>query len=275
MSSSSTTTSATCSRSRGARRNRRTSCARSPARRRCAACCKEEFAVILLDVLMPGLDGYETAQLIRQREQSKRTPIIFLTAINKEDAHMLRGYDVGAVDYVFKPFDPIMLRSKVTVFVELFEKTREIQRKAALEQKLLEQMLRANAEKLEAEQALRQSEQRAGGDPPLAADLLSMRAQSTMPFGAAFRQRCGRAFDRLYARSRFTSDAAFRAEPRASRRSACRDRRRLQGASERAPIPASFAGDAPTAPTGSSSTRASCRRRSTAARPRSWARCST
>src|SRR5262245_15081135 len=65
---------------------------------------KEEFAVILLDVLMPGLDGYETASLVRKREQSKATPIIFLTAINKEEAHMLRGYDAGAVDYVFKPF---------------------------------------------------------------------------------------------------------------------------------------------------------------------------
>src|SRR4030095_8962474 len=97
---------------------------------------------------MPGLDGYETARLIRQREQSKRTPIIFLTAINKEDAHMLRGYDAGAVDYVF---NPVRLRSKVTVFVELFEKTREIQQKAALEQSLLEQALRANAERLEAE----------------------------------------------------------------------------------------------------------------------------
>ena len=84
---------------------------------------KEEFAVILLDVLMPGLDGYETARLIRQRENSKRTPIIFLTAINKEDAHMLRGYDAGAVDFVFKPVDPFMLKSKVTVFVELFEKS--------------------------------------------------------------------------------------------------------------------------------------------------------
>ncbi|MGO4839063.1 PleD family two-component system response regulator, partial [Rhizobiaceae sp. 2RAB30] len=69
---------------------------------------KEEFAVILLDVLMPGLDGYETASLIRQREQSKRTPIIFLTAINKEQAHMLRGYDAGAVDFLFKPFDESM-----------------------------------------------------------------------------------------------------------------------------------------------------------------------
>lgn len=121
---------------------------------------KEEFAVILLDVLMPGLDGYETAALIRQREQSKRTPIIFLTAINKEQAHMLRGYDAGAVDFVFKPFDPAMLRSKVAVFIELFEKTREIQRKAAREQHLLEETLQAQVEKLEAERALRKSEQR-------------------------------------------------------------------------------------------------------------------
>lgn len=121
---------------------------------------KEEFAVILLDVLMPGLDGYETAALIRQREQSKRTPIIFLTAINKEQAHMLRGYDAGAVDFVFKPFDPAMLRSKVAVFIELFEKTREIQRKAEREQHLLEETLQAQVEKLEAERALRQAEQR-------------------------------------------------------------------------------------------------------------------
>ena len=121
---------------------------------------KEDFAVILLDVLMPGIDGYETAALIRQREQSKRTPIIFLTAINKEEAHMLRGYDAGAVDYVFKPFDPIMLRSKVAVFVELHEKRLEIQRKAAAEQGLLAQALQAQKDKLQAERALRSSEER-------------------------------------------------------------------------------------------------------------------
>jgi PAS domain S-box-containing protein len=121
---------------------------------------KQDFAVILLDVFMPGLDGYETARFIRQREQSKRTPIIFLTAINKEDAHMLRGYDMGAVDYVFKPFEPLILKSKVAVFVDLYEKTREITRKAALEQQLMEENLRANAEKLEVEKALRQAEER-------------------------------------------------------------------------------------------------------------------
>jgi len=121
---------------------------------------KEDFAIILLDVLMPGIDGYETAALIRQREQSRRTPIIFLTAINKEQAHMLRGYDVGAVDYVFKPFDPVMLRSKVAVFVDLHEKTAEIKRKAATEKRLLAQALQAQKDKLVAEQTLRNVEER-------------------------------------------------------------------------------------------------------------------
>jgi len=121
---------------------------------------KEDFAVILLDVLMPGMDGYETASLIRQRQQSKHTPIIFLSAINKEDAHMLRGYDAGAVDYVFKPFDTLILRSKVAVFVDLYDKTREIQEKAAREQSLLEETLQVQAAKLEAEDALRRSKAR-------------------------------------------------------------------------------------------------------------------
>ncbi|UCI09051.1 response regulator [Mesorhizobium sp. B1-1-8] len=121
---------------------------------------KEEFAVILLDVLMPDLDGYETAALVRRRDRSKSTPIIFLTAINKEEAHMLRGYDVGAVDYLFKPFDPVMLRSKVMVFVDLHEKTREIERNAARERRLLEQAFKAKSDKLDAERALRHSEAR-------------------------------------------------------------------------------------------------------------------
>ncbi|TGV75217.1 response regulator, partial [Mesorhizobium sp. M00.F.Ca.ET.158.01.1.1] len=110
--------------------------------------------------LMPGLDGYETASLIRRRERSNNTPIIFLTAINKEEAHMLRGYDAGAVDYLFKPFDPVMLRSKVMVFVDLYEKTREIERNAAREQLLLERALKATSDKLDAERALRHSEAR-------------------------------------------------------------------------------------------------------------------
>src|SRR5687767_8361855 len=121
---------------------------------------KGEFAVILLDVYMPGMDGYETAQVIREREQTKGIPIVFLAAVNKENQHLIRGYSMGAVDYVFKPVEPIVLRSKVAVFVDLFAKTREIERKAQQEQALLDENLRANAERLRAEQELRRAEQR-------------------------------------------------------------------------------------------------------------------
>src|SRR4051812_7340579 len=96
---------------------------------------KGEFAVILLDVFMPGMDGYETAQIIRQRDQTKRIPIVFLSAVNKEKEHLMRGYSMGAVDYVFKPVEPVVLRSKVAVFVDLYTMTQEIQRKAAQEQR--------------------------------------------------------------------------------------------------------------------------------------------
>ncbi|WP_057884151.1 response regulator [Tsuneonella troitsensis] len=88
---------------------------------------REDFAVILLDVFMPDLDGYETAALIRERAQSARIPIIFLSAVNKETEHLMRGYAMGAVDYVFKPVDPIVLRSKVSVFVDLFQMRRQLE----------------------------------------------------------------------------------------------------------------------------------------------------
>ena len=121
---------------------------------------KGEFAVILLDVYMPGMDGYETARIIRNREQTKRIPIVFLSAVNKETEHLIRGYSMGAVDYVFKPVEPLVLRSKVSVFVDLFTMRREIQRKARQQQALLDANLRANAERLKAEQELRLAEQR-------------------------------------------------------------------------------------------------------------------
>jgi signal transduction histidine kinase/DNA-binding response OmpR family regulator len=89
-------------------------------------------AVILLDVYMPGIDGLETAALIRGREKSRDIPIIFLTADSTGNQHIARGYSLGAVDYILKPVDPDILRSKVAVFVELFKKTEEVKRQAEL-----------------------------------------------------------------------------------------------------------------------------------------------
>jgi signal transduction histidine kinase/DNA-binding response OmpR family regulator len=89
----------------------------------------QEFAVILLDVNMPGMDGFETAELIRQRKSSQHLPIIFITAMSDE-MHAQQGYKLGAVDYILTPVVPEVLRSKVAVFVDLFKKTRQVQRQA-------------------------------------------------------------------------------------------------------------------------------------------------
>jgi PAS domain S-box-containing protein len=93
---------------------------------------RNDFAVILLDVQMPGMNGFETAELIKSREKSRHVPIIFLTAISKDDAYVFAGYAAGAVDYLFKPFNPDILRSKVAVLVELWEKTQQVSRQAEL-----------------------------------------------------------------------------------------------------------------------------------------------
>ncbi|MCG3110630.1 MAG: PAS domain S-box protein [Candidatus Manganitrophus sp. SB1] len=87
---------------------------------------KEDFALILLDVRMPDIDGLETAKLIKQREQSKYIPIIFLTALQQDEQQLFEGYSAGAVDYVLKPFNPLILRSKVSVFVDLYKKNRKL-----------------------------------------------------------------------------------------------------------------------------------------------------
>jgi two-component system, sensor histidine kinase and response regulator len=92
---------------------------------------EQEFAVILLDVNMPGLDGFETAFLIRQRKSLEHTPIIFVTGISDTETHVSRGYSLGAVDYILTPVLPDVLRTKVSVFVELFKKTRQLKRQAA------------------------------------------------------------------------------------------------------------------------------------------------
>jgi CheY-like chemotaxis protein len=91
-----------------------------------------DFALILLDAQMPEMDGFETAQRIRQRERTRGIPIVFLTAVDY-DAHLaLRGYAAGAVDYLTKPIDPWVLRAKVSVLVDLWDKNRRVRAQAAL-----------------------------------------------------------------------------------------------------------------------------------------------
>ena len=124
------------------------------------ALLREEFAVILLDLHMPGMDGYEAAGLIRSHRKTRHTPIVFLTAIFRDEAHVFQAYAAGAVDLVFKPVDPFILRSKVSVFVDVYMKTEEARRLAAHRQWLLEENSRIQAEKASAEDALKRSEAR-------------------------------------------------------------------------------------------------------------------
>ena len=92
----------------------------------------EDFALILLDVQMPEMDGFETAALIKEREKSRHVPIIFITAISTDVRYVFQGYSAGAVDYLPKPFDPDILKAKVSVFVDLWEKGEQIKRQAEL-----------------------------------------------------------------------------------------------------------------------------------------------
>jgi PAS domain S-box-containing protein len=125
-----------------------------------------EFAVVLLDVQMPEMDGYQIAELMRERDRSRATPIIFITAESPSETHMARGYALGAVDYIFRPIQPEILRSKVAVFVELFKNREQIRQHAReLDQRVHERtadLARAN-EALQAEIVERQraEEQRA------------------------------------------------------------------------------------------------------------------
>lgn len=92
----------------------------------------QDFALILLDVQMPLMDGFETATLIKKRERSKHIPIIFVTALTPDAPFLFKGYSAGAVDYITKPFDPTILRSKVAIFADLFRKNRQLARQAVL-----------------------------------------------------------------------------------------------------------------------------------------------
>jgi len=127
----------------------------------------EEFAVILLDVAMPVMDGFETARLVRQRDKNRLTPIIFLTAVGRTESEIFRGYEVGAVDYLLKPLVPEILKSKVLIFIELYNKTRQIQRlNTELKRNVRElestnqELKKENAVRRRAEQELRHSEEK-------------------------------------------------------------------------------------------------------------------
>jgi signal transduction histidine kinase/DNA-binding response OmpR family regulator len=135
----------------------------------------EDYAIILMDVQMPGLDGFETAELIRQRARSRHTPILFLTAFQSTDTQVERGYALGAVDFLFKPIVPAVLRAKVAVFVELFKKTEQIRRQAA---QLVETQRRDHERTLAAERQRWEVEwlrQEAAKEKKIAAELAAVR----------------------------------------------------------------------------------------------------
>ena len=106
----------------------------------------DDIAVIVLDVQMPGLDGFETAQAIKERDRTRDIPIIFLTALSREDEHRLRGYDTGAVDYIFKPVDADLLRARVAVFIDLHLSRRRLQEQAELLAWRTAELERSNAD---------------------------------------------------------------------------------------------------------------------------------
>ena len=116
---------------------------------------QEQFAVILLDVAMPGMDGFETAALIRKRPQTEHTPIIFITSIHDTENHIAQGYSLGAVDYMLTPIVPEVLKAKVSVFVELFKKTEQVRAQSEqlreMEERQHRRQLAETVDRLEAE----------------------------------------------------------------------------------------------------------------------------
>jgi PAS domain S-box-containing protein len=115
------------------------------------AVLQHELALIIMDVQMPGMDGFQTASMIKMRDRSRHIPIIFLTAISKDAAHIFEGYAHGAVDYMLKPFDPQILRSKVSVFVDLWQRGELLkQREAKLRELEIERVQRQSAARYEA-----------------------------------------------------------------------------------------------------------------------------
>lgn len=114
-------------------------------------CMSHSFAVIFMDVQMPGMDGFETAELLRGIEKTKHIPIIFVTAISKEKASIFKGYEVGAIDYLSKPIDPVVLQSKARVFKEMYRQKQLIEMQAAELEDQVRELTRISDEKNELE----------------------------------------------------------------------------------------------------------------------------
>jgi signal transduction histidine kinase len=125
---------------------------------------EQDFALIILDVAMPGMDGFETAKLVRTRERNRATPIIFITGLSWENDAVLRGYELGAFDFLMKPIRPEVLRAKATVFVQLQERTIELAIKADELRQSQARELQAQRRRFEAEVLQRQMEQLAEAD---------------------------------------------------------------------------------------------------------------
>ncbi len=101
-----------------------------------------DFALVLLDVKMPEIDGFETAKLMRENEKTRNTPIIFVTAIDKNKRGIFKGYEIGAVDYLFKPIEPLILKSKVSVFVELYRQKEKLKKQTEILKEKVDELMR-------------------------------------------------------------------------------------------------------------------------------------
>jgi serine phosphatase RsbU (regulator of sigma subunit)/CheY-like chemotaxis protein/anti-sigma regulatory factor (Ser/Thr protein kinase) len=143
------------------------------------ALLRDDFALILLDVRMPGLDGFATASMIKKHPRTAGIPIIFLTAFDEHFEHVLQGYSSGAVDYIVKPFDPWVLRSKVQVFLDLHRKTRQLERQAAQLSAHVEQLRASRAALADAERMA----QLGGWEIDITADRIVVSDQAHRIFG--------------------------------------------------------------------------------------------